>query len=417
MAETAISIQKISKRYRIDPFGGTAARTLQEDLIGLIKRPIRRQITSSKQDVWALRDVSFDVAQGEVIGLIGRNGAGKSTLLKILSRITEPTSGYADIFGRVGSLLEVGTGFHTELTGRENIYLSGAILGMRRKEIDRKFEQIVEFSGVSDYIETPVKRYSSGMAVRLAFAVAAHLDPEILLVDEVLAVGDAAFQKKCLGKMGEVAEGGRTVVFVSHNMAAIASLCKRGVWLEGGEVRADGAVNDVVQSYLAAAGELDEMKANLSARMDRGGNGRLRFTGFQIRAANGTPLPAAISGEPVDLVLTYQAEGTIRGTTAIHFWVNDPFGKIIISLSSVFTGEDLVNIPQQGEIALRIERFPLRAGRYFVDIGADIDGVKADRVTRAIQLDVSIGPYYAVKQPGHPKDGDFLVEHSWRLLE
>ncbi len=417
MNDIAISIKDLSKVYRIDPATGDAAsRTLQEELVSLVKRPIRRAGAASKQEVWALRDVSFDVAAGEVIGLIGRNGAGKSTLLKVLSRITEPTSGYADIYGRVGSLLEVGTGFHTELTGRENIYLSGAILGMRKNEIDKKFDQIVEFSGVSKYIETPVKRYSSGMAVRLAFAVAAHLDPEILLVDEVLAVGDAAFQKKCLGKMGEVAEGGRTVIFVSHNMGAITSLCKRGVWLEEGRVHADGPVYEVVQEYLTMAGQLDETKTNLALREDRGGDGRLRFTEFQVRNQNGAPLTSAVSGEPADLVLSYQADGDISGRTSIHFWICDAFGKCLVSLSSLFTGEDLENLPSQGEIALHIPRFPLREGRYFVDLGADIDGVKADRVMKAIQLDVSIGAYYPVQQPEHPKDGEFLIEHSWRLL-
>ncbi|MBM3145370.1 MAG: ABC transporter ATP-binding protein [Chloroflexi bacterium] len=418
MNNLAISIKNLCKVYRIDPAtGNTASQTLQEDLMGLVKRPLRRLASSVKQEVWALKDISFDVRAGEVVGLIGRNGAGKSTLLKVLSRITEPTSGYADIFGRVGSLLEVGTGFHTELTGRENIYLSGAILGMRKIEIDRKFDLIVDFSGVGKYIETPVKRYSSGMAVRLAFAVAAHLDPEILLVDEVLAVGDAAFQKKCLGKMGEVAEGGRTVVFVSHNMAAITSLCKRGVWLEEGCVQADGPVRQVVQDYLVMAGELDETKTNLASRTDRGGDGRLRFTEFQVRNRDGAPLSSAVSGEPVDLVLSYQAQGDIFGTTSIHFWICDAFGKCLISLSSLFTGEDLVNLPARGQIALHVPRFPLREGRYFVDLGADIDGVKADRVLKAIQLDVTTGAYYPVQQPAHPKDGDFLIEHSWRLLE
>jgi len=416
MADYAIRIHELSKRYRIDPTtGGAVSHTLQEDLIRLVKRPLRRAGVRGKQDVWALRDVTFDVHAGEVIGLIGRNGAGKSTLLKILSRITEPTSGYADLYGRVGSLLEVGTGFHTELTGRENIYLSGAILGMRKSEIDRKFDQIVEFSGVEKYIETPVKRYSSGMAVRLAFAVAAHLDPEILLVDEVLAVGDAAFQKKCIGKMSEVAECGRTVVFVSHNMAAITSLCKRGIWLDRGEVMADGPVQQVVQSYLAAAGETDEMETNLALRQDRGGDGRLRFTGFQIRAMDGTPLPAAISGEPVNLILSYKAMAPIPGNVSVHFWICDAFGKCILTLSSKYTGEDLTNVPPEGEIVLHIPRFPLYEGRYFVDIGADVDGVKADRVLKAIQLDVTMVAFYTVQQPADSSYGYFMCEHSWRL--
>lgn len=245
MNDVTVQIENISKRYRI---GLADAR--QETLVGAIMssvtRPVEnlrrlRKLASFNQQegadiVWALRDVSFEVHQGEVVGIVGRNGAGKSTLLKILSRITEPTYGEAKIRGRVASLLEVGTGFHNELTGRENVYLNGTILGMKKAEIDRKFEEIVEFSGVATYLDTPVKRYSSGMRVRLAFAVAAYLEPEVLLIDEVLAVGDAEFQRKCLGKMEDVAHSGRTVLFVSHNMAAVRALCNRGVYLERGKV-------------------------------------------------------------------------------------------------------------------------------------------------------------------------------------
>src|SRR6185436_13640278 len=205
---------------------------------------------SADDTLWALRDVSFEVRRGEVVGVIGRNGAGKSTLLKILSRITEPTEGYAQVNGRVGSLLEVGTGFHPELTGRENVYLNGAILGMKRGEIDRKFDEIVAFAEIEQFIDTPVKHYSSGMHMRLAFAVAAHLEPEILVVDEVLAVGDAGFQQKCLGKMGEVARGGRTVLFVSHNMKAVRGLCGSAIWLAGGRVHRSGETGAIVDAYL-----------------------------------------------------------------------------------------------------------------------------------------------------------------------
>ena len=266
MSNAAIKVEHLSKRYRMGQYVGSGAqyRTLRESLTNAVSAPLRRlrsnsqsAIHDSKSDnpqsnpfIWALKDVSFEVKQGEVLGIIGRNGAGKSTLLKVLTRITEPTKGRAELNGRVGSLLEVGTGFHPELTGRENIYLSGAILGMARKEIDQKFDEIVEFSGVETYIDTPVKRYSSGMRVRLGFAVAAHLEPEILLVDEVLAVGDFAFQKKCLGKMQDVAGEGRTVLFVSHNMSAIQRLCPRTILLNAGSVHQDGDTQDVVANYL-----------------------------------------------------------------------------------------------------------------------------------------------------------------------
>jgi lipopolysaccharide transport system ATP-binding protein len=259
MSDIVIHVEGLSKQYRI---GGKQERyrTLRDTISGVALGPFRRLrsalrhsgIVSAKGDetISALRDVSFEVKPGEVVGVIGRNGSGKSTLLKILSRITNPTAGWAGIHGRIGSLLEVGTGFHPELTGRENIYLNGAILGMKRAEIDSRFDEIVEFSEVNKFIDTPVKYFSSGMYLRLAFAVAAHLDPEILLVDEVLAVGDASFQKKCLGKMGDVSRQGRTVLFVSHNMTALQSLCQRAIWLDKGHVAADGDAHRIVGAYL-----------------------------------------------------------------------------------------------------------------------------------------------------------------------
>ena len=231
-------------------------RTLRESLAAAATWPLRKlqgKVGGSVEEFWALKDVNLEIQQGEVVGFIGRNGAGKSTLLKILSRITAPTTGEIRLHGRVGSLLEVGTGFHPELTGRENVYLNGSILGMSRREIQSKFDEIVEFSGVEKFLDTPVKRYSSGMYVRLAFAVAAHLEPELLVVDEVLAVGDAEFQKKCLGKMGEVAKTGRTVLFVSHNMAAVSELCSRVMILQSGHVIADGPTTSIVSQYLADA--------------------------------------------------------------------------------------------------------------------------------------------------------------------
>jgi lipopolysaccharide transport system ATP-binding protein len=257
MSDIAIRVENLSKRYRIgerEPY-----KTLRDTIAKAVSSPFHRIRNSSGQPsvvgghnnfIWALKDVSFEIKQGEVVGIIGRNGAGKTTLLKILSRITEPTEGYAEVRGRVGSLLEVGTGFHPELTGRENIYLNGAILGMKKREIDRKFDEIVEFAEIEKFIDTPVKRYSSGMYVRLAFAVAAHLEPEILLVDEVLAVGDAAFQKKCLGKMGDVAKEGRTVLFVSHNMDAIRKLCPRAIRLDNGNIKSVGSTDSVITQYL-----------------------------------------------------------------------------------------------------------------------------------------------------------------------
>jgi lipopolysaccharide transport system ATP-binding protein len=277
MSDVAIRVENLSKQYRI---GGPQARyqTLRDTVMDVAVAPIQRlrrlvQPASTENTIWALKDVSLEVKRGEVLGIIGPNGAGKTTLLKILSRITEPTEGYAEIYGRVGSLLEVGTGFHPELTGRENIYLSGAILGMKRAEIDEKFDEIVQFADIETFLDTPAKRYSSGMYVRLAFAVAAHLEPEVLLVDEVLAVGDAAFQEKCLGKMHDVAKEGRTVLFVSHNMAAIEHLCTSALLLQAGELLLRADARRVVRRYMAetSAGRASSSSASLPAANHRYG--------------------------------------------------------------------------------------------------------------------------------------------------
>lgn len=241
--EIAIRAENLGKKYRIGerlPY-----RTIREEIIKFFKREKKK----NDQFIWALKDVSFEIKKGEVVGIIGQNGAGKTTLLKILSKITEPTCGYAEVYGRVGSLLEVGIGFHPELTGRENIYLNGAILGMKKREIDKKFDEIVSFSELEKFLDTPVKYYSSGMYVRLAFSVAAHLEPDILLVDEVLAVGDISFQKKCLGKMGSITREGRTVLFVSHNMGAIRSLCEKVIWIERGEIKKIGKSDEITREY------------------------------------------------------------------------------------------------------------------------------------------------------------------------
>ena len=279
-----IRVEDLGKRYRIGLRKDNYS-TLRDSLTQAVRAPLRRlrqRRDDQGQILWALRDVGFEVQPGEVLGIIGRNGAGKSTLLKVLSRITEPTTGRVELYGRVGSLLEVGTGFHPELTGRENIYMNGAILGMRRRDITRQFDPIVEFSEVGRFIDTPVKHYSSGMFMRLAFAVAAHLEPEILIVDEVLAVGDANFQKKCLGKMGTVAQQGRTVLFVSHNMRAMQSLCSRVIWINEGTVSADGRADTVISNYLkTSVSALDEQVWSDPATAP--GNDKIRLHSVRIR--------------------------------------------------------------------------------------------------------------------------------------
>src|SRR4051794_8345233 len=271
-SDVAVSVRNLSKSYVIRHNTEGAPTTAAEALVRKMKHPLARP---AREEFWALKDISMEIHEGEVVGIIGRNGAGKSTLLKILSQITVPTTGSADIYGRIGSLLEVGTGFHPELTGRENVYLNGAILGMKRREIKRQFDAIVDFAGVEKFLDTPVKRYSSGMYVRLAFAVAAHLDTEVLMVDEVLSVGDAEFQAKCLGKMQDVARTGRTILFVSHAMSSVASLCTRGILLERGTITYAGDVGSTIDHYLYAVNNPD---TDEDAQRRRPGSGQLRFT-------------------------------------------------------------------------------------------------------------------------------------------
>jgi lipopolysaccharide transport system ATP-binding protein len=308
MSNLAIRIENLGKQYRI---GGPQApyKTLRESLSGLATAPWRRirsigRSSGGDNSFWALRDISFEVQPGEVVGIIGRNGAGKSTLLKILSRITDPTEGYVELRGRVGTLLEVGTGFHPELTGRDNIYLNGAILGMKRSEIERKFDEIVAFAEVERFLDTPVKHYSSGMYLRLAFAVAAHLDPEILIVDEVLAVGDAQFQKKCLGKMEDVARQGRTVLFVSHNMTAMRNLCDEVIWLDNGKIVETGPTSEVIAHYLqTASGHATERIWLDSATAP--GNDKVRLRAARIQLAEGMRDDAINVRTPFEIEIEY----------------------------------------------------------------------------------------------------------------
>src|SRR5438270_4938833 len=309
MSDIALSVQNLSKSYRIAHQGGLRGyRTLHDELTSLPRRLINRLRgggRSTSETFWALKDVSFDLKRGEALGIIGSNGAGKSTLLKILNRITEPTSGGVDIYGRVGALLEVGTGFHPELTGRENVFLNGAILGMARAEIKRKFDEIVAFAEIDKFLDTPVKRYSSGMYVRLAFAVAAHLEPEILLIDEVLAVGDLQFQKKSLQKMEEVAANdGRTVIFVSHALATVARLCPRAIWLRGGEIAADGPSDEVIQKYSNVA-FVDQDRISWPEGFSNAGVHELKLKSLALLDKNGRPTTRFEYSEPLCFELNY----------------------------------------------------------------------------------------------------------------
>jgi lipopolysaccharide transport system ATP-binding protein len=355
--DLAISVSGLSKRYTI-VHRGSRPTTLAEKIITKMRHPLTR---IDSETFWALRDVSFDVQKGDVVGIIGRNGAGKSTLLKILSQITEPTSGKIDIYGRVGSLLEVGTGFHPELTGRENVFLNGAILGMRRREIQRQFDAIVEFSGIEKFLDTPAKRYSSGMAIRLAFAVAAHLNPEILIVDEVLAVGDADFQKKCLGKMKEVSRGeGRTVLFVSHNMAAVRQLCTHAVYLKDGQVVKTGAAEAVLDLYSAA-----RTKAQVVHTANQHGLAFIDLSMIDVETGVATDRP--VFGRDYTLVAHVRADRAITHA-ALNLRIFDESGVKVSSLCSVEEGIAPFTLHGDVRIEYRLPHLGLYGGQYNITL-------------------------------------------------
>jgi len=425
MGNVAIQVEGLGKLYRI---GGKQERyrTLRDTLTDTLSAPFKRArsllrgqaygAAGLEDAIWALKDVSFEVKHGEVVGIIGRNGAGKSTLLKILSRITEPTEGYVDIYGRVGALLEVGTGFHPELTGRENIYLNGAILGMSRAEIDRKFDEIVAFAGVEKFIDTPVKHYSSGMGLRLGFSVAAHLEPEILVVDEVLAVGDAEFQKKCLGKMQDVAGEGRTVLFVSHNMGAIRQLCTRATWLVDGTIKRSGNVSDIISHYLSENNDV------LSNAIDLTNIARTQAK-FQplirgIRIFNGTQMTSSFETYgsfrlEVDCLLQPQ----LMRTASLGFVISDIYGDRV--LVSHFGQYKHLAIKRQGITTFNasIEHLPILPGRYKVSLHLSDGNIDLDVVENALEFEVRWNHNIPVKYPPRANWGKIYVPVNWKTEE
>jgi lipopolysaccharide transport system ATP-binding protein len=361
----SIEIQALSKRYRIGAL--QSRRTLREDLVEFAKHPLGRR-SSETDSIWALKDVSFDVDEGEVVGIIGRNGAGKSTLLKVLSRITFPTSGNVNVKGRVASLLEVGTGFHEELTGRENVYLNGSILGMRKRQVEERFDAIVAFAGVEQFIDTQIKRYSSGMRLRLGFAVAAHLDPDVLIVDEVLAVGDAGFQKKCLDAMEGLRSGGRTVLFVSHNLAAVENLCSRGVWLDGGKVRMDAGAKDVILAYMASFAGGPTSGSTLMNSENRLGSGEIQYTKIEFLSPDGTPCAVTRSGDNFVIRFHYRAKKTVR-YPSFGFRLFTELGTLVTETGNVVQGTDVPRVdPGEGYIDVQIDDLNLLPARYWLSL-------------------------------------------------
>jgi lipopolysaccharide transport system ATP-binding protein len=404
----------LGKRYRVNhatPRGRHRYRTLRDELVRLASVPFHRWSGGSPadrvEDFWALEDVSFAVEPGELVGVIGRNGAGKSTLLKILSRIIKPTIGHAELRGRVGSLLEVGTGFHPELTGRENIYLNGAILGMARREISRKFDEIVAFAEVERFLDTPVKRYSSGMYVRLAFAVAAHLEPEILIVDEVLAVGDMGFQRKCLGRIREVGRSGCTVLFVSHNMPAVESLCTRAILLDEGRVVRDGEVADMIDEY---------RRRTMAPQLE--GGAPFRGEGRVLRSA--TLLEA--EGEPTNFIplggLFHLRIGLETPQPILHptlgIGIDDATGQRILTVHTPRSRASIERLEGRGWIDSRIAEFPLAPGDYWVKIALSAGNCQIDSEERALHFTVVDGEMFGEGAGFHR--GLCIAPSSWNLV-
>jgi len=392
MSNIAITVENLSKKYVI----GELERyyTIRDSLTHILNYPLRllnkNEIKEQEIEfIWALKDISFEVQHGDIVGIIGRNGAGKSTLLKILSRITSPTKGVVKLNGRVGSLLEVGTGFHPELTGRENIFLNGSILGMSKKEIERKFDEIVDFAEIEKFLDTPVKRYSSGMYVRLAFAVAAHMEPEILIVDEVLAVGDIQFQKKCLGKMDDVSKEGRTVLLVSHNMGVISSLCHNTFLLDKGELIAEGVTSDVVNIYFDNTIISKEKKDFIR---NRGLSFKeFRFIDLNICNSDGNIKSQVLLSEGINMEIQYEILKQLRGFN-ISFSLWNHKGECVFTSTNVDSTPSLINnlhFPGKYITNCCIPREYLRPGAYYIDIGASIPRVRIlDEIKSAISINV-----------------------------
>ena len=415
-----IEVENLGKQYRLGQFvGGGQVNTLRDAISrgarGVVRRFSGREIFGGRnpESIWALQNISFELNQGEVLGIIGRNGAGKTTLLKILSRITEPTIGRVVLRGRVASLLEVGTGFHPELTGRENVFLNGVVLGMRRTEIKEKFDEIVDFAGVERFIDTPVKRYSSGMQLRLAFAVAAHLDPEILIIDEVLAVGDASFQMKCLRKMESVSrDEGRTILFVSHNMGVVRTLCSRALLLEEGRLVGEGDLGEQIARYLGTTDD-STGATDLSIRTDRGGDGRVRILRSRIFDLERRELSTVLSGQDIRMDFSH----TAPGSAGRQQWALSLFnrrGEKICHLDSEDSGCDLPLLTEFGTISVLLHRTPLPPGVYTGDVRLTIDGVVADYIQRAFSFRVEPGDFFGRGRVTPSHEELVYLDHSWK---
>lgn len=411
--QASVIVENLSKEYEIGELHRPT--TLREAVVGLLRKPLAGG-RKRRETIWAVKDVSFELEKGEVLGIVGRNAAGKTTLLRLISRITHPTSGSVRVNGRVGALLEVGTGFHGELTGKENIYLNGAILGMKKKEIDFKLDAIIDFAGVDKFIDTPIKRYSSGMRLRLGFAVAAHLEPDILLVDEVLAVGDVEFQKKCLKAMGELHSGGRTVLFVSHNLEAVENLCPRAIWIESGKVRKDGDAREVIREYLAGFAQAEQAVYQLGGVERRGTTGAIRYTGMCFLDENRQPKGAIRCGNSVVVRLDYEVVERVRHP---HFGIDvyTDRGTKLTSMNTWLVGCDVPFLsPGKGRAELEIERLNLMQGRYYLSLWVKtVGGLTHDLLDHCATLDVEASDFYDSGRRTDRYYGIVLLPCRWNV--
>lgn len=420
----AIRVDNLCKMYRIGARQHGRYRTLRETIVDVAVSPWRRlrQLagrsngpqTNGDETIWALKDVSFEVQPGEVIGVVGRNGAGKSTLLKILSRITEPSSGRIEFRGRLSSLLEVGVGFHPELTGRENVYLNGALLGMTRHEIQRKFDEIIAFSGIEQFLDTPVKRYSSGMYVRLAFGVAAHLESEILLVDEVLAVGDVGFQKKCLGKMRQVSAGGRTVIFVSHNMPVVANLCSRCLLFEKGTIRQDADPFHIITSYNALCAEDQSTTRSLKHHTGRTPGSVPIMTEIELKTDHAADAGFIYMNDNLDMTLHFEAPELLDDLT-VGLVVKNQLQTPIFGVNNLFLPSDTLQKPtQKGSVVCGMEKLPLMPGTYSLDLYFGTHGRNLDIIFDAIQFEVVPADVFGTGKLPPSAAGSIFWSATWK---